>query len=74
VAAGRLVAATTTGGEHLLWISDDGGLGWRELAAPVELPAGAEQSVSLLGVAERLLMIIEDGAGGELMVAPVGKP
>ena len=64
VAGDQLLAATSDGTAHALWSSPDGGRSWRSMVAPVAMPAGADRDVNLLALADRVLLLVDDGLGG----------
>ncbi|WP_141725110.1 hypothetical protein [Micromonospora pallida] len=70
VAGSRLYAATVDGGGHALWVSADGGGSWRSVDPPVAMPGGAERAVALAGSRERLLLVVDDAAAGQVFLAP----
>lgn len=63
-ADGRLVAATSDGAAHALWVSADEGRSWRAVAAPVAMPAGAERAVAALAAGPRMVLLVDDGQSG----------
>jgi hypothetical protein len=40
------------------------------VTGPVAMPAGAERAVALVGSADQLLVIADDGSGGRMFQAP----
>lgn len=66
VTGGRLLTATSDGERHGLWSSDDGGVSWRVVAAPVPLPAGVYQDVVLRAGGDRLVLVTDDGEQSRL--------
>ncbi|HEU4349150.1 MAG TPA: hypothetical protein VFR35_15350 [Actinoplanes sp.] len=73
VAGDRLFCVTTDGASYFLWVSDDGGAGWRAAALPVAVPARAESAVVVAGDGQgRAVLLSDDGADGRIYVAASG--
>jgi hypothetical protein len=60
----HLLAATSDGAEHHLWISGDSGVTWSTVTGPVPAPAGAEQTVAVLAAEGRVVLLTDDGKAG----------
>ncbi|NLU77567.1 hypothetical protein HCA58_03985 [Micromonospora sp. HNM0581] len=61
---GQLVAVVNDGARHAVWSSADRGDSWRPVALPKAVPAGPVSSVAVFGAPGRLLVVLDDGAGG----------
>jgi hypothetical protein len=68
--AGGVLAATSDGRAHALWLSPDRGGSWRDVSAPVAMPAGADKAVALAAGAARVLLLVDDGRAGRAWIAP----
>ncbi|SCG69264.1 hypothetical protein GA0074704_4451 [Micromonospora siamensis] len=66
VAGGALVAGSD--GAASLWFTTDGD-DWSGRRAPVALPAGADATVALAGAGDRVLLLVDGGAGGGVWTA-----
>ncbi|MEU7801157.1 hypothetical protein AB0B10_17985 [Micromonospora arborensis] len=58
----RLFAAVTDGARQSVWVSTDRGGSWREVAMPLDVPAGVDRDVSLVAVGDRWWLAADDGA------------
>ncbi|MEV4415383.1 hypothetical protein [Catellatospora sp. NPDC049609] len=69
VAAGdRVLAAVSDGSRFTLWRSASGDR-WRQVEAPVPMPAGADRAVSAVSDGRRVVLLTDDGANGRVWVA-----
>ncbi|MEV4498718.1 hypothetical protein AB0J84_23860 [Micromonospora arborensis] len=59
---GRLFAAVTDGARQSVWVSTDRGGSWREVAMPLDVPAGVDRDMSLVAVGDRWWLAADDGA------------
>ncbi|MFG1892802.1 hypothetical protein ACGFIP_02105 [Micromonospora zamorensis] len=57
----RLFAAVTDGARHSVWVSSDRGGSWREVTAPLDVPAGVDRDVTLVAVGDRWWLAADDG-------------
>lgn len=69
VAGARLFCVTSDGVSHTLWMSADGGAGWRPATVPAVVPVGVDHAVAVSGGADRLLLVLDDGARGRVYVS-----
>ncbi|GAB3940702.1 hypothetical protein GCM10027614_24800 [Micromonospora vulcania] len=70
VAAGaQLVAVVADGSRYAVWVSADRGGSWREVAMPLDVPAGADRDVALVAVGDRWWLASDDGARAGLWSA-----
>jgi hypothetical protein len=69
VAGDDLLAATSDGTDHALWLSADGGRSWRTVQAPAAAPAGADRAVVVAAGGDRALVLTDDGRAGRAWVA-----
>ncbi|PYC70386.1 hypothetical protein C7C45_13455 [Micromonospora arborensis] len=58
----RLFAAVTDGARQSVWVSTDRGGSWREVAMPLDVPAGVDRDMSLVAVGDRWWLAADDGA------------
>ena len=73
VAGSGLFCVTSDGEAHALWTSSDGGGGWQQVALPAAVGLGPEQTVAVSGAADRLLLVLDDGARGRIYVSETGR-
>ncbi|SCF42179.1 hypothetical protein GA0070564_108203 [Micromonospora mirobrigensis] len=66
--SGGVLVAGSDGAAASLWFSTDGD-GWSGRRAPVALPAGADATVALAGSGDRVLLLVDGGAGGGVWTA-----
>ena len=71
-AGDRLFCVTTDGKAYSLWVSDDGGAGWRAAAVPVPVPARAETALVVAGDRDRVVLVSDDGAESRIFTASTG--
>lgn len=63
--AGRdLLAVTSDGSAHTLWISDLAGRSWQRVNTPVPMPSSVDRSATLTGTDRQLLLLTDDGRTG----------
>ncbi|MEO3748916.1 hypothetical protein [Plantactinospora sp. B5E13] len=72
VGADRLLAVASDGASYGLWSSLDGGRAWRPVAAPVPMPVGAYQDVSVVALDDRVLLSVDDGREGMVWATRLG--
>ncbi|RLP95400.1 hypothetical protein EAD89_01840 [Micromonospora sp. BL4] len=66
VAGDQLVAAVADGVRYSVWASADRGGSWREVAMPLDVPAGVDRDVALVAVGDRWWLAADDGSRAAL--------
>jgi hypothetical protein len=65
-----VLAATSDGVAHALWLSPDRGGSWRGVSAPAAMPVGADKAVAVAAGGGSLLLLVDDGRAGRAWLAP----
>jgi hypothetical protein len=68
----RVLVATEAAGGRQLWFTDPAGQTWSPAAAPTEVPAGGDTSLTVAGAGGVVVLVADDGRAGRVWLA--GEP